>query len=53
MNCDYEQQLIDYIHDLQDRLDILVEDNYKLKKENESYRLWQRNAINRVKAMQK
>jgi hypothetical protein len=55
LECDsqYEQQLIDYIHDLQDRFDAVVEENARLQRENDSYRLWQRRTIDRVKAMQK
>ena len=53
MPSEYEFELLNYIADLQVRIDGLEEENSRLHRENQSYKMWMDRSIERVKAMQK
>lgn len=48
---EYENTLIDHIHNLEARIDELNEENARLHRENNSYKLWMNRSIERLKAM--
>lgn len=52
MPSDYEFELLNYIADLQVRIDDLEEENARLHRENQSWRMWMDRSIERVKEMQ-
>lgn len=48
----YVFDLLNYIADLQVRIDHLEEENARLHRENQSYKMWMDRSIDRVKSLQ-
>lgn len=48
---EYENTLIDHIHNLETRIDELNVENARLHRENKSYKMWMDRVIAKVRAL--